>query len=1098
MAEERALEMTAALREAEARWRFAIEGAGDGLWDWNVPQSTVFFSKRWKEMLGFSEAEIGNALDEWSQRIHPDDTARVMFDVNAHLNGNVPTYVNEHRVLCKDGSYKWILDRGMIVQHDTMGKPLRMIGMHTDITALKEVEIALRTSELAARAAEDESHALLDALQLQKFALDEHAIVAATDVQGKINYVNDKFCQISGYAREELMGQDHLMVNSGTHPHGFFKAMYRTVSGGNTWHGEICNRTKNGELYWVDTTIVPVMSREGKPEQYLSIRSDITLRKQVELDLMQQQLTLEQRVKQKTQAARLSEQHLRLVMNTSLDAIVGMDSNGCVTDWSHQAEVTFGWTQAEVKGQPLHDFIIPERYREAHTKGLARFLEGGVGVVLGKRIEMSALRRDGNEIPVELAISPIVTPKGTSFSAFISDVTERKHQQAALVTARAAAEAASQAKSDFLAHMSHEIRTPMNGVVGMVDILRETPLLPEQQRMLETVQQSALALLDILNDILDFSKIEAGKLQVESIPTHVLEVAQGAVQLVHAVSVGRAVQLSVFVVPALPQWFLCDPTRLRQVLLNLLGNAVKFSAAQGHGPAQVALRVEPCTLTTGLDGVRFSVRDNGIGMSAEVQQRLFQPFMQADESMARKFGGTGLGLSITQHLVELMGGRMSVHSTLGKGSEFVVELALQACEPGRKLPALPSLAGAWVVAITPDANSFEDIAEVVTAYAQAAGAMVTTVTDLSAARSLLQQQPTRWADCVVLVPVNEATPTAALKLPARVGVVRSILRGSDQFDADIRLASQPLLQGDLLTAIARAKNRWVPQVGPGVPERRSKVRATAPTVEEAVQAQQLILLAEDNATNRKVMQQQLGLLGYSCEVAEDGAVALHLWQSQPGRYALLLSDCHMPVLDGFGLTAAIRAAEAQSGATRLPIIAVTANAMQGEAQRCFERGMDDYLSKPLRMQELSALLSKWVPGAGVAAASNQPVPERPVQSTDGADPLPVWNPDTLRNLVGDDLDLLQDLLQEFLRNAQQQTSDIVAAAATQDTAKLADAAHTLKSAARSVGALALGELCQSLETTGRAGDRLQCTALAAGLMDALAAAAAEIDGHLGL
>jgi PAS domain S-box-containing protein len=959
-----------------------------------------------------------------------------------------------------------------------------------------EVRALEMTADL--RQAEASSRAYLEELQLQKYALDQHAIVATADVQGKITYVNDKFCEISGYTREELMGQDHIMLNSGTHPHGFFKAMYRSLAAGKTWRDEVCNQAKDGQLYWVDTTIVPLMNSQGKPERYLSIRADITMRKQVELDLVQQQINLEKRVQQKTRAAVQSEHHLRLVIDTSLDSIIGMDAKGLVTEWSRQAETTFGWRFGEVKGQYLHDFIIPERYREAHRKGLAHYLATGNGPVLGKRMEMFALRRDGTEFPVELAISHIVTPQGTTFSAFISDVTRRKQEQAALLAAKALSESASRAKSEFLANMSHEIRTPMNGVIGMVDILQETPLLPDQHRMLGTIHRSSLALLQILNDILDFSKIEAGRLDVESVPLHLREVAEGVAQLIASLP-GTRVEVSLFVSNALPVWALGDPNRLRQVLLNLLGNAIKFSNTQGNHCAEVRLSVTPCMLASGAPGVRFDVVDNGIGMSPEVVAKLFQPFTQADESTARKFGGTGLGLSISQRLVELMGGRISVTSTPGAGSDFTVELPLQVAPAARTLPAEPGVAGLQVLLVTQSAFGIQ----VRTAYCEHAGMQVRVAADVAGAREFLAQSPPGqpW---VVVLDKTVTEPTAELGLGAAAGVVREATRGTQTQPNDIVLPVRPMLHHDLMQAIARASGRLRACDTDIAAERRTRQRPTAPTVEEATQANRLILLAEDNETNRDVMREQLRLLGYACEVAEDGAIALHMWQASPTRFALLLSDCHMPNLDGFGLTKAIRRAEPTG--SRLPIIAVTANAMQGEAQRCRQRGMDDYLSKPLQMNELRATLDKWLP-----AFAHSPVADTPRQTggeASGASPLQaaqapelaVWNPATLTELVGDNPGMHKRLLDKFLINAKQQVAEITAAAAAaaRDTTTLAGSAHTLKSAARSVGALALGERCQSLETAGRAGDAHQCSTLAAGLVAVFAAATAEISGHLGL
>ena len=946
------------------------------------------------------------------------------------------------------------------------------------------------------RQAEASSRTYLEELQLQKYALDQHAIVATADVQGRITYVNAKFCEISGYSREELLGQDHILLNSGTHPHGFFKAMYRTLATGKTWRDEVCNQAKDGQLYWVDTTIVPLMNSQGKPERYLSIRSDITMRKQVELDLVQQQLNLEKRVQQKTRAAVQSEHHLRLVIDTSLDSIVGMDAKGLVTEWSRQAETTFGWRFDEVKGQYLHDFIIPERYREAHQKGLAHYLATGDGPVLGKRIEIVALRRDGTEFPIELAISPIVTPQGTTFSAFISDVTRRKQEQAALLAAKALAESASRAKSEFLANMSHEIRTPMNGVIGMVDILQETPLQPDQHRMLGTIHRSSLALLQILNDILDFSKIEAGRLDVESVPLHLREVAEGVAQLIASLPGTRA-EVSLFVSHQLPVWVLGDPNRLRQVLLNLLGNAIKFSTPQGDHSAEVRLSVTPCVLACGAPGVRFDVVDNGIGMSPEVVAKLFQPFTQADESTARKFGGTGLGLSISQRLVELMDGRISVTSTPGKGSDFTVELPLREATATRTLPAEPSVAGVQVLVVTQHAFG----AMVRTTYCEHAGAQVRVVSDVAGARALLNQSSPghRW---VVLVDKAVATPTAELGLGSNAGVVREVTRGTQTHPDDIVLPVRPLLYHDLIRAIAQAGGGQRASDSGIAIERRTRQRPIAPTVDQAVHAQRLILLAEDNETNRDVMREQLRLLGYTCEVAEDGAKALHMWQANPGRYALLLSDCHMPTLDGFGLTAAIRATEPAS--VHLPIIAVTANAMQGEAQRCRERGMDDYLSKPLRMNELRATLDKWLPvlaDNAVADTTRQPDSESSVANplpTAQAPELAVWNPATLIELVGDNPGMHKRLLGKLLVNAELQVAEIAAAALARETAALAGVAHTLKSAARSVGALALGERCQRLETAGRAGDANLCSTLAAGLQDELSAVGTKISNHLAI
>ena len=660
---------------------------------------------------------------------------------------------------------------------------------------------------------------------------------------------------------------------------------------------------------------------------------------------------------QREVALKNSEHRYRTLVEWSPEALL-VHRHGTVLYVNPAAVALFGAKNAEAMVGLLTSDLIHPDFLAAQKARMQSILNQEP---MAPKTESRFLRLDGTAFDVEVQGTAIDFAGAPAIHVAIRDVTERKQFETELIAAKATAEEASRTKSDFLANMSHEIRTPMNGVIGMVDVLQQTALTPAQQRMLGTIHDSSLALLKILNDILDFSKIEAGKLALESMPVQLGALAQGVAQLMGTAARARAIALVVQVSPELPPWVLGDPSRLRQVLVNLLVNAIKFTTSLNERPGRVTLAVEPCT--TGADaapGVRLRVTDNGIGMDAAMVARLFQPFTQADESTSRKFGGTGLGLSITQRLVELMQGHITVHSTPGVGSEFAVELPLRPCEAG-------------------------------------------------------------------------------------------------QMQAD-----------------AAAERRTpVPQMRQVQPQHAD----TKPTVEQALARGQLILLAEDNETNREVIQEQLSLLGYTCEVAEDGAVALAMWQSGHAtgtpRYALLLTDCHMPHLDGFGLTDAIRRAEPPG--TRLPIIAITANAMQGEAQRCRERGMDDYLAKPLRMRELAPLLAKWLPLEA-----------------------PIWNPASLTELVGDNPAMHQRLLDKFLRTAQQQVTDILAACAVGDAAAAAAVAHPLKSAARTVGAMALGELCQALEAAGRAGDTAQCRQLATGLAQALHAAETKINGHLAL
>ncbi len=881
-----------------------------------------YASEGLRELHGLSPHEVCESSEQLLQSIHVEDRGLVIRAVQLSAQQLSPLHF-EYRVPDERGGVRWIAGHAMPQRNDD-GAVL-WHGSITDITQRKQSDIELQShrlhlEELVQQKTADVQRNMvlaqraLNELEQQKFVLDQHAIVTVAEVDGSISYGNDRFVEISGYTHAEFMGRDHRLLKSGHHPQEFFTAMYATINAGGVWHAEVCNRAKDGHLYWVDTTIAAFMGSDGKPRQYIGVRTDITERKRAE------------------------------------------------------------------------------------EKSLA----------------------------------------------------------------------AVRAKSEFLANMSHEVRTPMNGVVGMIDILRESELLPEQQRMLDTIHRSSLSLLGILNDILDFSKIEAGKLEIEAIATSVREVVEGVAQLVVTPGSASDIDLAIFVAPELPRWMLLDPTRLRQILLNLLGNAMKFITAR---PGRVKLHVEPCTLAQGGPGVRFRVSDNGIGMSPQQLERLFQPFTQGDESTARRFGGTGLGLSITQRLVELSGGQIQARSAVGVGSEFTVELPRLACPPGRPLPPEPRLDGVRVLAVTQDAQALRDAS----AYGVAAGASITAVADLAAARLWLHQAGNASEATVVVLGLDVSETPAELDLPEGLGVVRIVRRSGSNLrsENEVMVSARPLLYHELIQGVALAAGR-VP--APRVNEERRQIltRPQAPTVEQALARRQLILLAEDNETNRDVMREQLGLLGYAAEVASDGAVALQMWRSGHGeRYGLLLTDCHMPHTDGFALTAAIRQTEGPG--QRLPIVAVTANAMQGEAQRCVERGMDGYLSKPLRLKELRAMLAKWLPLGGDLASigTAQSAPAEPGSIA--------WNSATLGRMVGDNPELQRRLLNKFVLNAARQVAAIGAAAAAGDIGTVADVAHGLKSAARTVGAPALGELCQRMETAGREGDAALCVALCRGL-----------------
>jgi two-component system sensor histidine kinase/response regulator len=361
----------------------------------------------------------------------------------------------------------------------------------------------------------------------------------------------------------------------------------------------------------------------------------------------------------------VSEQRYRQIVETALDAFVGMDSNGLVTDWNAQAVAAFGWSYSDAMGRDLSQMIVPDRYRHAHKQGLRHFLASGEGPMLNKRFEITALHRDGREFPVELTISAIRAGVTYCFSSFLRDVTERRQVEQEREKAKETAEAANRAKSEFLANMSHEIRTPLNGVVGMTDLALGTDLTSEQREYLETVKISADSLLTVINDILDFSKIEAGKIDLEMMDFNVRDHLEATLKTLALRGDEKGLELLCEVAPEVPDMARGDSNRLRQIVVNLVGNAIKFT-----DEGEVALRVRIDAEEGGDRIFHFTVSDTGVGIPPEKQKLIFEPFSQADTSTTRKYGGTGLGLTISTRLVGMMGGKMWVESEVGRGSEF--------------------------------------------------------------------------------------------------------------------------------------------------------------------------------------------------------------------------------------------------------------------------------------------------------------------------------------------------------------------------------------------------------------------------------------------
>jgi two-component system sensor histidine kinase/response regulator len=629
----------------------------------------------------------------------------------------------------------------------------------------------------------------------------------------------------------------------------------------------------------------------------------------------------------------------------------------------------------------------------------------------------------------------------------------RARAERELAVARDQAMEASRLKSEFLANMSHEVRTPMNGVLGMTALLLGTDLEPEQREYAQTVQSSAEALLAVIDDILDFSKVEAGKVEFEELDFDLRAVVEDVTGLLAPRADAKDLELACLVPAGVPRALRGDPGRLRQVLTNLVANAVKFTD-RGEVVVAVALVEDGEEVT-----LRFEVSDTGIGIDAEQRERLFEAFAQADASTTRRFGGTGLGLAICQRLVAAMGGEIGLDSQPGRGSRFWFTARLRRASD-RGVAALPQpradLVGLRVLVVDDNATNRAVLGQLLSAWSMQAHEAPGGAEGLAAAREAAGRgEPFQVAIVDLNMPDLDGLQLArALRAdPATVGI-RIVLLTSSSQRGEVRLAGEagiagylakPVRQSQLYDCLALVTGEQ-PAPGPVVTAHR--------LAEAKTQARTRILVAEDNPVNQRVAARTLEQLGYLVDLADDGTAAVEAVAAT--AYAAVLMDCQMPGMDGYAATAAIR--EREGAGRHTPVIAMTASAMAGDRERCLAAGMDDYISKPVRHEQLRAILAQWVPT------------DTQVKVEDDAalDPGVVAGLRQLAEAAGGEV--LDELAELFAADTPQRLATLRQAAADGDADALAEAAHSLRGSAANLGATAMVRLCQQLERQANSGD----------------------------
>ncbi len=949
-----------ALRESEERFRQLAEHIDAVFWLTSADKHHLLYvSSAFETIWGRSRAALYADPMLWIECIHPEDRERI--EIAAACQSSLP-YDEEYRIITSAGTIRWIRDRSFPIRNQN-GHVYRLAGIAMDITAAKHMEENLRASERRHRSLVE---------------LSPHALFV--NCEGRIAFANQACVTLLGaVAPSQLYGKQVLDL---IHPESL-SLMQDSISTIQS-PGHAVPRVEgrfvrlDGIVIHVEVTAAPI-TFEGKPALQV-IMTDVSARQHLEQALLSANLQLS-----------------AILDGATHVSIIATNTEGMITTFNTGAETLLGYSAAEMIGeQPLTVLHVPEQIDQRAkelSKSYARPIRGFEVLIENAQHggfderEWTYVRKDGARLIVLLTVTALRNSDGTmtGFLAMGKDITHRKEAEAALAhaarelecknvelaQARDEALHTAQLKADFLATMSHEIRTPMNAIIGMTGLLLDTSLTEDQHEFADTVRRSSDALLTLVNDILDFSKIEAGKLHFEQLAFDLRTTIEDTLELLAEQAQSKGLELIGLVDAAVPIGVLGDPGRLRQILVNLIGNAIKFTSS-----GEVFLHVTR-EERGGPDLLRFAITDTGIGIPEATQARLFQTFSQADSSTTRRYGGTGLGLVICQRLVSQMQGQIGIESQPGQGSTFWFTAQL----PETALAAPPSPIS----------------------WTRLRGRRILLVDQNKTTRHALQQQlATHGMDCTGTQSGPQAFEVAraasAMQKPFDLALIELHLPEMDGFQTATRLKNDPATAATrvvILTTVGRRGDGTTAQtlgidayltkplrqtqlldclgllLGNPAPAEAPDQAAAPPLItrhrlaEAQTSTITRLLLVEDNPVNQKVACKMLEKLGCRVDVAGNGQEAVAAHQRAP--YPLIFMDCQMPEMDGFEATALIRKMEGRT--THTPIIAMTANAMAGDREQCLAAGMDDYVAKPIRPNNLQTILDTWLHKRNQAAAS---------------------------------------------------------------------------------------------------------------------------------
>jgi PAS domain S-box-containing protein len=1008
-----------ALRESEERYRDLFDNAQDTIYVHDLNGTYISANRAAEKLVGYTREEIlgKNILDFMA----PEYAEQVRANLSMRLDGKeLTTY--EIEVLAKDG-------RSVPVEVSTRviyekGTAVAVQGMARDITERRRAEEALRESEERYR----------------ELVENGQGLICTHDLNGKLLSVNPAAAQALGYAPSEMVGKGLIEFISPTVQPAFDHYL-KLIAAEPSVNGLMNLITKEGEeRVW--TYRNARIEGQSKAVYVLGHAQDITERKQAE------------------EALKQSEERYRTIIEDMTDSYIETDLAGKFTFFNNQAAIGQRRSKEQLMGLSNRQYMDEETVKRVGKAYKQLYLTGEP--LKGLTYEMT--RGDGTAYYVEMNVSLIKDSQGkpVGFRAIARDVTERKQIEAQLVEARDAALQSARLKSEFLANMSHEIRTPMNGVIGMTGLLLDTELDADQRDFAETIRSSGESLMTIINDILDFSKIEAGKLQFETLDFLLNNAVEDTIELLAERAHQKKIEFASLINSDVPTTLRGDPGRLRQVLTNLIGNAIKFTER-----GEVILRVAQESDTGDDVVVRFMVSDTGIGISEAAQKHLFHAFTQADGSTTRKYGGTGLGLAISKQLVELMGGQVGVSSTPGQGSTFwfTARFGKQLESSGVPQTPLISLEKLRVLIVDDNATNRRILSHQVGSWGMIHQEADSGFRALELLRSAAAEGvPYDLAVLDLMMPGMDGFELARkIKSDPRIAAVKLVMltsfgeRGDRALSREAGVAAyltKPVRQSNLFDCLANVISAATTAPARTVSASPVKLDTLHTLKESKMMSHKLILLAEDNVVNQKVALRQLQKLGYRADAVANGSEAIEALSRI--SYDLILMDCQMPEMDGYEATAEIRRQEGETRHT--PIVAMTAHALTGDREKCMAAGMDEYITKPVKLEELRRVLELFL-----RTPSSDPG-DRARLST-----APLVDVVRMREMMGDEPVEFQGIANLYLDQMSKSLHKLDAAVASGNHVEVELIAHNCAGTSANCGMNAVAIPFRELETVGRNG-----------------------------